>query len=326
MKLSLRHKEQFFHELVQLTRSAVSLPQALEMLSRNPRSATSRCAGRVRSALEQGGRVGEAFSTAGFSAGDAAVIEAGESAGRMEVVFAELETYYQQLAEARQRILSRSWYPVLVLHLGAFLLAIPPAIIAGGWTTFFLRSIPLLLGFYGLVFLVWLGWRLIRRALSGSVTSARTLVSIPVLGGFLFDWTTWRFTGLLSLYVRAGGGLLKAFAVAGAACENALLFSLARSAVEEVKAGRGLSEAVRSQSGWPEVLGRALEVGEHSGRLDEETQRAAQIYKERALGKLDAVSNWTPKLLYIVIVLLMGWQAISMIVGVYSTIGSVLEP
>lgn len=325
MKPALRQKEQFFHELVQLVRSAVALPQALEMLARNPRSPTARCAGRVRAALDAGGGMGRAFTEAGFSAGDAAVIEAGESSGRLEAVFTELETYYHQLADARQRILSRSWYPLLVLHLGAFLLAIPPALIEGGWTTFFLRSVPILLGFYLVVFLCWMGWRLVRRALAGSVSSARSVLAIPVLGGFLSDWTTWRFTALLSLYVRAGGGVLRAFAVAGTACQNALLATLAQSTVNDVKAGRGLAGAVQGQSAWPDVLGRALEVGDHSGRLDEETERAAGIYKGRALEKLETVSKWTPKLLYLALVLLMGWQAIRMIVRVYSTIGSTLE-
>lgn len=326
VNLNLRNKEQFFHELVQLARSAVSLPQSLEMLSRNARQKTGRCASRIRANLLTSGQVGPAFRAAGFTAGDAAVIEAGEATGKLDVVFAGLEVYYRQLAEARQRIISRSLYPLVILHLGAFLLALPPAIIEGGLKTFLLRSVPLILGFYVLVLAGWLIWRVIRRGLSGSVAAAHSLLAVPVLGGFLSDWTAWKFSGVLSLYVKAGGGLLKAFEIAGSSCENALLRSLSSSAVKEVQAGRGLAEAVRQRSGWPRVLERALEVGEHAGRLDEETERAAEIYKDRTLAKFDAFSRWAPKLLYLVIVLLMGWQAVSMITGVMSSVGAALEP
>jgi len=326
VNLSLRNKEQFFHELVQLARSAVSLPQSLEMLSRNSRQKTGRCASVIRENLLASGQVGPAFLAAGFTAGDAAVIEAGEATGKLDVVFSELESYYAQLADARQRIISRSLYPLVVLHLGALLLAIPPAIIEGGWKTFFLRSVPLIVGFYILALAGWLLWRVIRRTLAQSVTGARSILTVPVLGGFLSDWTAWKFSGVLSLYVRAGGGLLKAFEIAGSSCENALLRSLSFSAVSEVQSGRGLAEAVRRKSGWPQVLERALEVGEHAGRLDEETQRAADIYKERTLGKFDAFSRWTPKILYIVIVLLMGFQAVSMIMNVMGSVGSALDP
>jgi len=325
VKLNLRQKSQFFHELVQLARSAVPLPQSLEMLSLNPRQKTGQCARVIRENLVSTGQVGPAFAGAGFSAGDTAVIEAGEATGRLEVVFGELEVYYTQLAEARQRIISSSLYPLVVLHLGAVLLAIPPAIIEGGWRTFLYHAVPLILGFYVLVIAGWLAWRTVRRALAESATSALALLALPVLGGFLSDWTAWKFSSVLSLYVRAGGGLLKAFEIAGAACENALLRSLGSSAVSAVQAGHGLADAVRQKSGWPQVLERALEVGEHSGRLDEETHRAAEIYKERTMGKFDAFSRWAPKLLYLVIVLIMGWQAVSMITGVMTSVSSVLD-
>lgn len=259
---------------------------------------------------------------AGFLPGDAAVIEAGEKTGRLEVVFAELEAYYRELADARQRIIARSIYPLVILHLGAFLLAVPPAILQGGLSTFLAKSLPILVIFYLLCGLAWVGWRTARSSLAGNAAAARGLLAIPVLGGLLSDWTAWKFAGVLSLYVRAGGGLLKGFEVAGSGCENALLRQASIGTVAEVQAGRGLGDAVRSQAGWPELLERALEVGEHSGRLDEETQRASELYKQRTLAKFDAFSRWAPKILYIAIVLLMAWQAVAMISEVMNTVYS----
>lgn len=325
MHLGFRDREQFYHELVQLARSAVPLTQALEMLSRNPRSRTGRCARRIKENLAASGRIATAFSEAGFPSGDAAVIEAGEETGRLEAVFIDLEVYYRHLGEAQQRIISRSIYPLVVLHFGAIVLAVPPAIIEGGWMTFLARVLPVLLGFYLLVGVAYWLWRVVRKQVAENPTSAPAVLALPGVGGLLSDWTAWRFARVLSLYVRAGGGVLKGFELAGASCENIRLCRASREVVQAVQGGEGLDACVRRQAVWPTVLERALEVGEQSGRLDEETQRASDIFKTKTLGRFDTFSSAAPKILYVGVLLFMAWQAVSMITGVMSTVNSALD-
>lgn len=325
MVLTSRQKEQFFHELTQLARSAVPLLQSFDILSRNGRSRLGACSRAMQHNLQALGSVRQAFEATGFPPSDAAVIEAGESTGRLDAVFSELEVYYRQLADARQRIISRSIYPLVVLHLGAVLLAIPPAITAGSFSAFLWNAIPVLAGFYLLMGLAFFLWRVLRGLLVNSPSGARLVLAIPGIGGFLSDWTAWKFTGVLSLYVRAGGGFLKAFETAGSSCGNALFRQAAGEAVAAIQAGGSLAEAVRRQSGWPETLERALEVGEHSGRLDEETQRAAAIFMSRTMGRLAAFSVWTPRVFYICIVFVMGWKIVSSVMGMYDSMNSLLD-
>jgi len=326
MVLSARQKEQFFHELTQLARSAVPLMQSFDILSRSGRSRVGHCSRTMQENLRALGSVRRAFEATGFPPSDAAVIEAGESTGRLDAVFAELESYYKQLADARQRIITRSIYPLVVLHLGAFLLAIPPAIIDGSFAAFLWNAIPILVGFYLLLGLVFLVWRVMRFLLANSPSGARLVMAIPGTGGFLSDWTAWKFTGVLSLYVRAGGGFLKGFETAGVSCGNALFREASVAAVAAIQAGGSLAEAVHRQHGWPELLERALEVGEHSGRLDEEVQRAAAMFMTRTLGRLQAFSVWTPRVIYLGIVLLMGWRIISLMMAtVYGPMKSMLD-
>lgn len=325
MHLSFRDREQFYHELVQLARSAVPLSQALEMLSRNSRSRTGRCARLIKEKLVVSGRIASAFSAAGFPAGDAAVIEAGEETGRLETVFIDLESYYRHLGEARQRIISRSIYPLVVLHFGAIVLAIPPAIIEGGWLTFWARALPVLLGFYLVVGVAYWLWRVARKQVAENPRSAAVVLALPGVGGLLSDWTAWRFARVLSLYVRAGGGVLKGFELAGASCENIRLRRASREIVQAVQGGEELDACVRRQAVWPTVLERALEVGEQSGRLDEETQRASDIFKTKTLGRFDTFSSAAPKILYVGVLLFMGWQVVSVMMGVMNGYSSLLD-
>jgi type II secretory pathway component PulF len=325
--MTAQQNAQLFHELTQLARSGLPMIRSLEIVGRKPGRGIADCARRLFEALQASGSVSAAFRAANFPESDAAVIEAGEATGRLEQVYQELEQYYSQLATARRNIISKSLYPLLVLHLGVFLLAIPPAILSGGFATYWQRVLPVLFGVYLGLGGLWLGWAGLRQLVARDSSLARIILSIPVLGGFLNDWTAWKYSSVLSLYVRAGGGLFRAVESAGKTCGNALLRKASEDALVRVRQqGLGLAEAFHAEGSIPHVLERALEVGEHSGRLDEETMRAAEIFKERTLGRLAAFGDWTPKLLYLAIVLYIGWQIISMALGVGSSIGAALDP
>jgi Type II secretory pathway, component PulF len=324
--MSAQRNAQLFHELAQLARSGMPVLRALEIVARNPGHRLAHCARQLLQGLQVSGSISGAFREAKFPESDAAVIEAAEATGRLEQVYLELEQYYSQLAQSRRTIVARSLYPLVVLHLGVFLLAIPQAILGGGWAAYWKSVVPVLLVIYAALFLLGLAWVAIRRAVARRVTAARCFLSVPVLGGFLQDWTAWKFASVLSLYVRAGGGLLKAVEAAGRACDNASLRQTSQGALELIRGqGVGLSEAFRLRGPLPEVLDRALEVGEHSGRLDEETLRAAEILKGRTLGRLETLGEWTPKIIYIAVVLFVGWRIISMATGVASSIEGTLN-
>ena len=156
------------------------LGQAFEVLSRNADRRVGSCLKALLASLQASENIGESFRGAGFSQSDAAIIQAGEASGRLDAVFVELAEFYAQLGQARRTVVAKSIYPVLVLHLAAILLAIPPALLDGGWTTFFAQSLPILLGFYLCILLGAVLWRIARSLLSRSSTSATVIVRIPV--------------------------------------------------------------------------------------------------------------------------------------------------
>lgn len=325
--MTAQQNAQLFHELTQLARSGLSMVQSLEIVGRRPGRGIADCARRLFAALQASGSIGAAFRSANFPESDAAVIEAGEATGRLEQVYQELEQYYSQLAIARRKIISKSLYPLLVLHLGVLLLAIPPAILSGGFDSYWRSVLPVLLGIYLGLGVLWLAWGAVRQIVARDASLARLILAAPVWGGFLNNWTAWKYSSVLSLYVRAGGGLLRAVESAGKTCGNAVLRRASEGALDRVRQqGSGLAEAFHAQGAFPYILERAIEVGEHSGRLDEETIRAAEIFKDNTLRRLEAFGDWTPKIIYIAIVFYIGWQIVSMAVGVGSSVGAVLDP
>jgi type II secretory pathway component PulF len=52
---------------------------------------------------------------------------------------------------------------------------------------------------------------------------------------------------------------------------------------------------------------RAFLIGEQTGRLDQELARLAAEYRENALRRLATITEWFPRIVYIGIVLYIGW-------------------
>jgi general secretion pathway protein F len=323
--LSFQQREHLFHSLAQLSRGGIALGKALDVLARNSDRQVGSCVRSLIASLQNSESVGEAFRAAGFSQSDAAVIQAGEASGRLDAVFGELAEFYAQLAQTRRAVIAKSIYPLLVLHLAAILLAIPPALLDGSWTSFLAHSLPILVGFYLCLLLGAVLWRLTRNLLSRSSRSAKMIIRVPVLGRFLLNWTLWKFTSVLSLYIAAGGGLLRAFEMAGTVCENADLKATTSAALSRVKHGERLGEAFRKQPRVPESLLRSIEIGEHAGRLDDESRRAAEIFKQKTLRSLDALAEWAPRLFYISVVLFTGWRIITLASNLGSEINSLFD-
>lgn len=326
MQPSFHHKEQLFHELDLLGRSGVAINDALRTLSRSRAPSIRRAAERIAAALPETGSVHEAFRAAGFSPGDVAVVDAGEFSGQLARVFRELSDYYGQLARTRREIFSRSAYPLLVAHFGAVLLSIPQAIIAGWSASVFWAGVFGMLAwvYSAVILLVLAGWGL-RAALNASPASAQLVSALPGLGGVLSDATGWRFAQVLGLSVTAGGPLLRGFVSAGDSSGNALLRAAANAVAVRVPSGESLSMVWGSQPGVPEALHRAIDVGEHSGRLPEELVRAADILKTRTLGWINAAAEWLPRFLYIGIVLYTGWRILEGAMGIGAAYQSVFD-
>ena len=323
--LSFRQQEQLFHELAQATRSGLSVAQAFELLSRGASAATGARLHALKAHLQGAGSLGGAFRNAGFSEGDAAIIEAGETSGKLDAVFLELSDFYRRLAQARAAIIAKSIYPMLVLHLGVVLLAIPPAILHGGWFTFFAQSLPVLAAFYAALIVAAIFWRTARSLQSRSLAAARALARIPLLGPALRNWTAWKYVSVLSLHIGAGGSMLSAFEAAAAACGDAVFKTATEHAISLVQRGHRLGEAFRDQPRLPELLLRSIEIGEHTGRLEEESARAAEFFKDKTLQALDAFAQWAPRLLYILIVFFIGWRILAMAFDISSQISSALN-
>ena len=324
VQLRFSAKEHFFHDLAQVLRGGIPLQRALEHIG----AGRNRSAGAARklSPLVSGG-VASAFTSAGFVSLDVEILAAGEQSGRLELACARLSEYYGQLATCRRQILAKSAYPVFMFHLAPVLLLIPAAFISGRGVVGYFQMLGLILaGGYALAAFGLLAGFLVRRAVRTSILADRAISWIPVVGGFFSLGALSRFCLVLSLGIRSADGVLASILRAGRASQSASLKAASERLVPMIRDGSRFAEAVRKSGAFPADLELGLEVAEASGLLDEETSRWADIYRDRFFSRIDALGAWLPRLIYLVIMLLIGAGIIATGLQYYGMVFKLLDP
>jgi len=325
MKLSYAQKEQFFHELSESVRSATPLPAALERkASGRPgplqNVATRMLAGAPDQTAEEYFRAVSAV----FSNLDREVVASGERGGRLDQAFAYLRDYYGALARARRQTIAQLAYPLFILHLGAVLLAVP-ALMSGGLPRFLIEAGGFLLIFYFILFLIWLLMRTAKNAAEVNSSADSLLRGIPVVGGALVALFGSRFCMVMGLLVKSGVGILTAMDRSALASGSALFRKGALEASGTVRGGGSLGEAVIMTHAFPDSIDRAFQTGEETGRLDDEMQRQAERFTEQLNTRLDALSAWLPRIIYVLIMLALAWRIIGFYTGYFRSINSLLD-
>jgi type II secretory pathway component PulF len=92
-----------------------------------------------------------------------------------------------------------------------------------------------------------------------------------------------------------------------------------------VRAGLTPAEAVRASNAFPDLFTNLYSTGEMSGQLDETLRRLYRHYQDEAFRKFQALAQWTPRLIYFAIVLLIAYQVVAFWAGYFSQINELIE-
>lgn len=315
MQLSFREKQQFFGNLSGLLGSGATFPQVVGTLARGGDKLARFAAG-----------LGTDFSAAvaRFDALDREVLLAGEQGGKLPEAAADLGAYYGELAEARARVLRLSAYPIFVLHLAALLLAVPGAILSGSGAAFF-STVAVFLGpLYVAALLLGLGIRVLRSAAATSVAVDRALRALPFLRGLFIEPAVARFCMVMAMGVGADGRILGNLDRAGRASRSAMVAACATEAERRIRNGEGLAEALAGRA-FPSEAIRAFHVAETSGRLSAGFRDCAALFRARFFVRLETLSIWIPRLLYVIVCLVVALGIIGLALRVGSEYSQILD-
>jgi type II secretory pathway component PulF len=324
----LTQRAEFYHQLAALTSAGVGLLSALGMVhNAPPNRAYQKPLAQLVQEIERGSTFTDALratTSAGLPAFDVALIQAGEQSGRLDACFRLLADYYNERAVLARQVLSDLAYPALLLHLAILLFPITlltGLVVRGDWLGFILAKSLVLAPLYGVTLLI-LASNQDQRGEPWRAGMERLLHTVPGLGAARLNLALARLSAALESLLSAGVSIIEAWPLAAAASGSPALRQAVTAWTSNVQAGQTPAEAVRQSQAFPELFVNLYSTGEISGQLDETLQRLHRHYQEEATRKLHAFAQWTPRLVYFGVMLLIAYQVFSFWSGYFTQINS----
>lgn len=308
----LTQRSEFYHQLGQLLSAGISLPSALEEVARHPPSRAYRePIHQLQADLSGGYTFAEAVERLGswVPSFDQALISAGEHSGRLDAGFRLLADYYSDRARIARQMIADLAYPVFLFHFAVFIFPFPKLFQTGNWWVYGLQTFGVLLPIYAILLAVvyasqgrhgelWRSW-------------VESLVGfVPILGKAQRYLALARLSAALEALLSAGVSIIQAWELAAAASGSPALRRAVVSWKPQVDAGQTPAEVVRASSRFPEMFVSQYSTGEISGRLDDTLRLLHRFYQEEGTRKLHAVAQWTPRAVYLFIVLMIAFRVV----------------
>ncbi|MCI0533730.1 MAG: type II secretion system F family protein [Verrucomicrobiales bacterium] len=321
----LTRRAELYHQLGSTVAAGIPLIQALEIISNTPGARALRKPLRqLIVQLHQGSTFSEALLALGrwLPEFDVALLSAGEKSGRLDACFRLLADYYGERARLLRSVIADLAYPLLILHVAIFVFppdSLTSLVMQGNVAGFALAKLKMVLPLYGLVFFLVFAcqgkhgeaWRsLIERVVRG----------IPILGAARRNLALARLSAALEGLISAGVSIIEAWELAAAASGSPALRRTVFAWRPSVLAGQTPAEMVRASGAFPDLFASLYNSGEVSGQLDETLRRLYKHYQEEGSRKLHAVAQWTPRLIYFLVLLGIAYSVVSFWTNYYGNL------
>jgi type II secretory pathway component PulF len=114
---------------------------------------------------------------------------------------------------------------------------------------------------------------------------------VPVLSLILHTSLTARATEYLGITIGAGIGVLRSLALVIESTGNEVYKARLQGTRKSIMAGLILSDALRQNQALDPFAVRMLAVGEMTGKLDEQAQYVAELYRQKLAGLVEVLSK-----------------------------------
>lgn len=323
----LSQRAEFYYQLGSLLTAGVTLVQALETQHRNPPDRSFRePVGRILEQLRQGYTFGDAVERAGswLSSFDIALLRAGEQSGRLDACFKMMSGYYRERAQMAKNVLSDLGYPLFIFHFAIFIMPIRKLFVGDNSLAYASETLGVLLPIYAIVFATIYAcqgkhgeqWR----ATIESITH-----HLPILGRARRELALARLAAALEALISAGVSIIEAWTLAGAASGSPALRRAITSWKPRLLAGDTPSDVISASKEFPELFANLYHSAEISGQLDKSLARLQEHYQDEGSRRMRAFAQWTPRLLFLVVALMIGYQVVSFYAGYFQQLGDAMK-
>jgi type IV pilus assembly protein PilC len=258
------------------------------------------------------------------------MVDAGETGGILDVIFARLATYLEKADALQRKVKSAMTYPTIV------------ALVAGGATLFMLMfvipvfakmfadfggTLPaptrIVMGISSFLRSWWwalsggaVGAVLAFRAYYKSPTGHRMIdglsLKAPVLGNVLRKSAVARFTRTLGTLVGSGVPILQGLDITSRTAGNVVLQEAIASTRDSISQGDTISEPLKQCDVFPPMVVQMIAVGEQTGALDEMLQKIADFYDSEVDTAVEQLTSVIEPIMIVLMGILVGGMLVAM--------------
>lgn len=337
-RMSRREMLLFSREMSDLLASGMKLGNALHTLSqRDPSQPHNQVVAQLRDEIVQGGNLSDALAKRPetFPGLYVSMVRAGEASGQMSQALEQLCEHYERMQAAREKIVSATTYPAIVLLMGIVTIIVTMVFVIPKFEGIFTSlgsTLPLptrmLIGMSD-AFIKY-GWFMAAAAVIGVVLIRRALktekglrlwhkakLRIPVIRRIVAANAYAHFARTLGALLSNGVSVLQALDIVQHTVGNVVIAEEIRSARDQVTDGASLSEPLAAGHVFPGLLTDMLAVGEESGNVPSALGHITRRYENELDRSISIFTTVLEPLLILLIAGIVGFVAISMLLAVF---------
>ena len=344
-KIGYLEKINFTGNLATMIKAGVNLTQALDILASDTKNSRFRTIlGDLKFAIENGRPLSQ--SLANFSQDFDPIfinmIKAGEASGRLDEALSRLSIQLKKEYALISKVKGALVYPAVLIGgvLGVLVLiitfVIPRLVTVFSGSTlkiplttkilFFLAKIasfsPILTISVLLVFLILIVLLLRTKAVKTFLN--QILFRLPVTSNLLKQIELTRFARTTGGLLGSGVAIGEVLEITASGMSLEVYRKIVLEAREKILKGVSLANAFRgAEKYFPGLLLSVINVGEKTGELAKLLANLADFYEEQADNSLKTMASLVEPILLVIVGLLIGGMAISIVLPIYQLIGTI---
>lgn len=339
----IRHKVQMrdvgvvYGQLSDLLRSGVPMLRSLEILVRTAtRKRLMQVLTKVKDDVSAGKTLADAMAQhpAVFTTLHCAMVRAGERAGFLEEVLANLASFIERQDELRGKVRGAMVYPIILCVLGVLLLTgILVFLVPRFKPLFSTMSLPAptvllfalsdllvdhLAVFVAILVLLVVGTKLFLQSHFGRAMWDRWRLKVPVVGFAMRMVSITRFCRILGTMLANGVPILQALDIAKDAAGSEVLTNCIATAAENVRRGDPLAQPLRQSGLFPSEIVEMIAVAEESNQLEKVLVQIADTVERRTNRQVDQAVRLIEPIILVVLGLIIGFIATGLFYPIFN--------
>jgi len=328
-----------YRQLARLVKSGVPILSALAL---TVEQAETRDFKTILETIQTGVREGYNFSVCLsafkkiFSPFEIALIQTGETVGKLDEVLLRIANYRESQEELHSKLKSAMAYPVFVLVLGCATVFFMMTYVIPHFSSFFLdlgQELPFITkvliavselcqagGLWALLAVAVIFF-LIRGSLkskNGKLAWDRFFLKIPKIGKLIMMEETSRFCRTLELLIKSGVTIVSAVKISVPVMSNEAIRIALERCYQALQQGGYLSEALRNANLFPAFVIHLIHIGEESGRLDETLGEISDWYDKEISDGMRLMTQLLGPIMILIIGLFVGLIVVAVLLPIFN--------